>query len=843
MKNKKLALPLSLAAIVGIVGLAGCQVTPGTSSGESITPGEKGTYTLHDATSGSPERWAPATWESNEDSLVTGYTELGLIDYVLNDEKNGYEAIPEMAAEIPTDVTSTLTKEEATKYDMNLNGEKLFTSGQKWQVKLNQAAKFEDGTQINADTYINSLKDLLDPQMQNFRAGDFANGTQAIAGGLHYLQSGQTLLDPYIDADGLAHTGTPIKEGWYFNAYTVNNWWASMSFASLCGYLAGDASKAAEALLGDTDTFGTSSDPKIVRLDNNAELCKKVFAVADAICKGAFDLPAGSLTNNFLEGNVDQAETYSMATWCSRYYKYEEYDFANVGIQKVDDFTFNLFFKSPVSSFDAKLFFSSNWIVKQDLWESLRKPVADSGLYTTTYGTSKETYVAYGPYKLASFQADKQINFERNEKWYGYSDGKHEDEYQVDNIEVQIVQNEDTLLSLFRTGKIDSYALRGSDLDILGSSSRLLYTPLSYTTKLSVNSVYETLLAAQKSDTKGNHTILSNQKFRKALSLGLDRKTLCQTQTAGWRGFDVPINFMYVSDPDTGVAYRDTEQGKKVVTDNFGTDSDGKPNYYGYDLAEARKLIDEAVAEEAASAKEGHYEEGQKVHLVWESYNEGWNDMVNWVINAYKELVKGTKLEGKLDIEVKITGSDYSDHIRNGTCDFGISTWGGAQFDPFGILDCYTTSSKMYETYNIYQDYLEINLKTGEWSDKKDGLAKSDDVVGMTLGGDGSGTQKGNWTYELTTGKYSSALSDATTRLNILSACESYIVGTYNFISWGARQSVSLDSYRVSEGTDEYVQIVGFGGIRKLKLTKTDAEWSAWVKANLDKDGFIDYNK
>ena len=113
----------------------------------------------------------------------------------------------------------------------------------------------------------------------------------------------------------------------------------------------------------------------------------------------------------------------------------------------------------------------------------------------------------------------------------------------------------------------------------------------------------------------------------------------------------------------------------------------------------------------------------------------------------------------------------------------------------------------------------------------------------MTLGGDGSGTQKGNWTYELTTGKYSSALSDATTRLNILSACESYIVGTYNFISWGARQSVSLDSYRVSEGTDEYVQIVGFGGIRKLKLTKTDAEWSAWVKANLDKDGFIDYNK
>ena len=59
----------------------------------------------------------------------------------------------------------------------------------------------------------------------------------------------------------------------------------------------------------------------------------------------------------------------------------------------------------------------------------------------------------------------------------------------------------------------------------------------------------------------------------------------------------------------------------------------------------------------------------------------------------------------------------------------------------------------------------------------------------------------------------------------------------------GALVNLLAWSYRVSEGTDEYVQIVGFGGIRKLKLTKTDAEWSQWVNANLGKDGFIDYNK
>lgn len=854
MKTRKGLLPLSTLAIVGILALSGCDggQTPsssaGGSSGESpissLIPEGTKTYTYHDATSGSPEKWAPATWKTSEDTLVSGYTEMGLVNYILNDAKNGYEVIPEMAAEIPTDITNTLTADEAAKYDMNVDEEgKPYTTGQKWDVKLNQAAVFADGTVINADTYINSLKDLLDPEMQNYRAGDYANGQTAIAGGLHYLQSGQTMLEDYIDGDGVAHTGEVTREGWYLNIYDTGSF-LGYSIATLAGYLVDDDGEyisVAAAIMDDEATWGTSASPKDVRIDNNEELKNKVFAFYQ-VAITLFGRPSSLITNDFVEGDV--GETFSLATLCKRYYTYDEYEFDNVGIKKVGDYEFWIYFKSPVSDFNAKQFFSGNWIVKQELWDSLRKPVADSGLYSTTYGTSVDTYVSYGPYKLVTFQTDKEFDFDRNERWYGYSDGKHEGTYQVDRIEVQYVENMDTQLSLFRTGKIDGYALRSADLKtVFGSSSRLLYTPQSYTTKMSVNSDFSALKALQDNDTTGNHTILSNEKFRQALSLGLDRKTLCQTQTAGWRGFDVPLNFMYVSDPDTGVAYRETEQGKRVVTENFGSDSDGEPNYFGYDVTEARKLIDEAVKEEDASTREGHYEIGQDVHFVWETYNEGWNDMVNWVVDAYKNLVTGTLLEGKLNIEVKIAGGDYADHLRAGTCDFGISTWGGAQFDPFGVLECYTVSGNMYETYNIYNDYLEINLKTGEWSATKGKLGTSDDVVGMTLGGDGSGNKAGNWTYELNSGKYSSALADSTTRLNILAACESYIVGTYNFVTWGARQSVSIDSYRVQEATDEYVTIVGFGGIRDLKLTKSDDEWASWVSANLGSDGFIDYNK
>ncbi len=836
MKNKTKLLPLSLLAIVGIAGLAGCSNDSGV------------TYTYHDATSGNPERWAPATWKTSEDTLVSGYTEIGLVDYVLNDTKDGYKVVPEMAAEIPTDVTSTLTDAEVEKYGMNTTTDdtgaaKKYSVGQKWQVKLNQKAVFEDGTAINADTYVNSLKDLLDPEMQNYRAGDYASGTTAIAGGLSYLHSGRTLLEEYIDGDGVAHAGKAAKEGWYFNAYTVSSWWGGYSFADLCGYLSDAHSPAAAELLADEATFGNDSSPKDVRIDDKAELKEKIATVCGYILKDAFGMSEDKLSHDFIEGDLD-GTNYSMASWCLRYYTYDKYSFDNVGISKVDDYTFNIYFTNPVGDFYAKQFFSGNWIVKQSLWDSLRTAVADSDLYSTTYGTSKDTYVAYGPYKIDTFQADKEFDFVRNDKWYGYTDGNHEGQYQVDKIEVQYVASADTTLNLFRTGKIDGYSLRSQDLNIFGSSSRLMYTPQSYTTKLTVNSVYDKLKENQDKDTKGNHTILSNDKFRQALSLGLDRKTLCQTQTAGWRGFDVPINFMYVSDPETGVAYRDTAQGKKVVTDNFGVDSDGEPNYFGYDLAQARKLIDEAVEEESKSTREGHYVEGQNVHLLWESYNEGWDDMINWVVDAYKELVKGTKLEGKLDIEVKISGTAYSDHIMAGSCEFGISTWGGAQFDPFSILQCYTVSDNMYEPYPIYKDSITINVATGDWDvDKTKVTGNADDIVTMSLGGDGSGQKPGNWTYELISGKYSAALADANTRLNILSACESYIVGTYNFITWGARQSVSINSYRVTTGTDQYVQLVGFGGIRFLKLTKTDSDWNNWVNSNLGSDGFIDYNK
>lgn len=178
MRKPVKVIPICSLFAIGSALLAGC------------SPKKASVRTYFDATTGAPKKWSPATWETNEDSQVPQYTELGLVEFVLNQEKNGYAIIPEMAEELPTDITNTLTDEEVTLYKMDVDEEKggaKFTAGQKWRVKLNQLAKFEDGTPIDADTYLTSLQDILDPEMQNRRAGDYASGNRAIAGGVTLL--------------------------------------------------------------------------------------------------------------------------------------------------------------------------------------------------------------------------------------------------------------------------------------------------------------------------------------------------------------------------------------------------------------------------------------------------------------------------------------------------------------------------------------------------------------------------------------------------------------------------------------------------------------------------------
>ena len=50
-----------------------------------------------------------------------------------------------------------------------------------------------------------------------------------------------------------------------------------------------------------------------------------------------------------------------------------------------------------------------------------------------------EAFMSAGVYKLVSFEEDKQFVLERNENWYGWTDGKHEGQYQPTKIIFDII--------------------------------------------------------------------------------------------------------------------------------------------------------------------------------------------------------------------------------------------------------------------------------------------------------------------------------------------------------------------------------------------------------------------
>jgi ABC-type transport system substrate-binding protein len=382
MTKKNFLAVMGCAVMAGAL-LAGCGSTSGS-----------GVYTLREFQSASPTNWNPHTWEMNNDTYIPSYCEMGLVDLAKKSGAEEYEFVYEMATNI-SDVTAEDDYQQSA--FMTKWGVKAGQTGRVWKIDLNQSAKWEDGTVINADSYVASMKEDLDPAMQNYRAQVYYTGDIEIAG---------------------AHN--------YFNG-------------------AGD--------------------------------------------------------------------------WDS------------VGLLKTGDYSLLYITANEVTPFYFKTNVTSNWLVYTSLYDSLKKTTGN--LTATTYGTSASTYKSFGPYKLVSFEKDKQIKFARNDNWYGWKDGKHDGQYKTTNITCDIIPQHATALLSFQQGDLDSVDLEPADLSKYNQSDYILHTPETYTMRLVMDSNLEDLKKLEEGLTGVNKRILHQYDFRKAISLMIDRTRFNTEGTAG----------------------------------------------------------------------------------------------------------------------------------------------------------------------------------------------------------------------------------------------------------------------------------------------------------------------
>ncbi len=763
-------------------------------------PEEPEEFTYHLSMAASPINWNAHAWEMNNESTLMSFIEMPMTDVTIAEDGVNFEWVFEGATGIE-DVTATYPDREkwlTPDADGNLPTEKLI-----YKISLNPDAKWADGTPINADTYIYSMQQMLNPAMKNYRANSYFEGDTAIKNAKLYYnndQAGKPMYGPaneneadvyYLNlSESCVFFGGPAKD-YHDNAGYQPYFCDAEGNDLYAKYPENEYVEVTEEVIADLTTMSQTFG------DDNPEAWKEwCFAIVG---------------------------TFAETPW------------EDVGLIKGDDYTLYYVNETPVSEFYMKSMMTSNWIVYEPLYEKGKKQTED--LVTTDYGTSAETYMSAGPYMLDSFEADKQFVLTRNPNWYGWTDGKHEGQYAPTRVVYDIIPEHATALMAFEKGDLDEIALTADDLVNYKMSEYLLKTDLTYTFRYIFASDLDKLTALEAEANDGsNKKVLYYDDFRKAISLSINRAQFCADCTTGYKPAYYLLNSLYYYDIEnnTESQYRNTKEGRDAVLRLYGVeygpgtpyanDVEAYASINGYDVEQARalfqKVYDQAIAD-------GNYTEGQKIHIRCEAMASAINAEASRqqeYLNDYvAEATKGTGFEGKIDFEFLGNVANRYEDVALGKIEMIRGAWGGAAFYPFSTIRVYCEPDYMGGTTKIHESC---------------GWDPTAETITIPINGEDRTETIQNWAKAIQPAGEFGGDEFADMRLYILSYIETAVLGSYQCIPFGCECECTLFSKKIQYATEDYNIMYGYGGVRLMKFNYNDKEWAEFVASQ---NGTIDY--
>ena len=820
----KKILAIVLAAMMIMSVLAGCQEQQ-ASSGAA-------TYTYNYAMSTFPTVWSPHTYQTATDAEITDYITTGFYAFDYNDTKDGYKVVPHMTTdEHPVDVTSEYVGRFGVK-----EGDKAKV----YIINLRDDLKWQDGTKITANDFVESAKLLLNPDADNYRADSLYSGNIVIVNAQNYLKQGSYAhdfanmisaafgADEYVKIADLPTNdkGQFVVEGKgevWFNINKGGNW----STNSLKKY----------------DDYGY--------IVNSAESWKIVTAAAD---ENGWVAVTADIANALSEVIAElhgcaSAEEYASKAGDYAYQEWEEFcffgqdmpavDWADVGMFALSDTQLVIAMENELEGFYLKYALTGSWLVHIPTYKACESMV--DGVYTNTYCTTVENTMSYGPYKLTYFELDKQFKLTKNEHYFDLS----EDTYQTTDIVVDHIAEAAGRLEAFNKGQLDSYGLTKEDMEDYSLSDYCYYSTGDSTFAMCFNPDFNNLKTAQEAAGENvNKTILTLIEFRQAMSFAMDRAKFClATSPLNAPAFGL-YSSLIISDPDAGTAYRTTDVAKNVLANFWGVANEyGEGKLYanideaiasitGYNLTKAKQLFDAAYDKAIA---DGLMDADDKVVIMVGTPNNTstfYNNGYEFIVNNYTEAVKGTKLEGKLEFQRDDTlGNAFSDALKANTVDmlFGVG-WTGSALDPYGLIEAYVEPDYQYDDST---DFTTINCTINIG-----GVDYTTDVYSWYQ--IMNGTAKTITAADGTTKEFSCGTADNNpeVRLEILGALEGAVLMNYNFIPLMDDAGANLKGMQVNYYTEGYIFGMGFGGLKYYTYNYTDAEWDAYVASN---DGALNY--
>ena len=813
-------------------------VVLGPSIPDDPTTSKQAEYNRY--TSTMPGNWSEFTYADANDSQLISYIGASFFAYDYKFENDvkynpdgsiNKDGIVEGAYTVNYDAAVKLEDVTASvDAKWGYTAEQKAEGGYAWKITLRDDLKWDDGTPITVADFEYSMKEMLNPDFQNYRANTYYDTLRIKNAKLYFNQNLEGTYET-IGAMGYSSVQQALDAGEILYCNIWNMWGAQ-------GYV---------------DAQGNEC-PEYVRIDDET-----VYDTPSAWASGKpYDAICGRELYTYYGVYLEPGTGYDACIFVKNTNR--DVAWETVGCYAIPeenaiviclDNAYDFLKEDGSLSVWAPYNMSSLPLVKQDLYEACKvAPSNGSGLWTSTYNTSLETTASWGPYKLVEFEAGSHYRLEKNEYWYGWNMEEYRNQYNVTAINCQKVSEPSAQWQGFLAGQYDTGALTSDNYADYQDSKYVYYTSTATGTYgMQLFSDLETLR-----NSNNNNGILAIAEFRQALNLSLDRYDIVEKI---WPASTVPcfglVNTAYYYDIENspyledGGNYRNStiakegilraygyvqaKDGTWSVNDVFGmTTEEAYASLTGYNPTLAKEKMQEAINILLANPAYYGYDPVLNITLIYGSStdNSKQRERAKYLQNIINELTVGTFLENKIEVVFDASaGSRWADAFRSGQTQIGFGYgFSGNAFNPFDIIGAFVNPDDDLN-YHMYWDTSKVDMTltmpAGDYAGAGQTITMSVQNWYYCMNGLAA-YENQPYTYD-----WSAGSAPVEARLIILSALEEITIKESRSIMLIAEGGGSFLSAKFSYISTVENTFMGFGGLRYIQVNYTDEEWTEFI--------------
>jgi hypothetical protein len=326
--------------------------------------------------------------------------------------------------------------------------------------------------------------------------------------------------------------------------------------------------------------------------------------------------------------------------------------------------------------------------------------------------TPVDNTLSVGPYTIDTWESDKLITFKRNADWY---ECVNDNVYQIEGIHTDILTgyetDEDVAVKEFLNNKLDACGITDNYLSTLSTDPRTVQIPGGSSWKLNINSCtaerWEAIFGENgihSQTTKDKYwnvkPWMSNNNFLRGLFYSIDRKAYAEKQ-----GASPCINFFgddYLSNPETGEVYNDTQEHKDAIKDFWGDTVETN----GYNLAVSESYFEDAIKDliKSGDIKEDTTEIQINIYWMYANQIETDGNLIGgYIKKAFDAAAENLGYPVRLTVVQEAGGAKWYDvyysRILVGQFDLAFGSISGNALDPINYLEIFKPTSNFCLCY------------------------------------------------------------------------------------------------------------------------------------------------